>query len=146
MRLAIWVAISRRCTSGRITRIMSNSGPRDPKDPERHQKNYHRKRAAATSAGRAATRHRLPLATCSGHAHRRRTQTRFPSPIATPAGLVFRRWHIPNTFSPSAGAVRPQLPADVSECVRACGLPFHIYVRIWSARKHERRQPIRATI
>ena len=101
---------------------------------------------AATYAGRAATRHRLPLATWSVHAHRRRTRTRFPAQITTRAGSAFRRWHIPTTFSPSAGAVCPQLPADVSECFRACGLPFHIYLRIWSARKHERRQPIRATI
>lgn len=125
---------------------MSNSGLLPTKKPRTQSKNHHRKSGNAdTSAGGAGIRHRLPLATWSGYAHRRRTQTRFPSQITTQAGSVFRRWHIPTTFSPSAGAVCPQPPADMSECVCACGLPFHIYVRIWSARKHKRRQPIRAT-
>lgn len=124
---------------------MSNSCPLPLKKTRTSSKNHHRESGiAGTSAGGAGTRHRLPLATWSGYAHRRRTRTRFPSQITTQAGSVFRRWHIPTTFSHQAGAVCPQPPADMSECVCACGLPFHIYLRIWSARKHKRRQPIRA--
>lgn len=125
---------------------MSNSCPLPLKKTRTSTKNHHRKSGnAATSAGGAGTRHRLHLATWTGYAQRQRTRTRFPSQITTPRGRSSGAEHIPSTFSPSAGAVCPQPPADMSECVCACGLPFHIYLRIWSARKHKRRQPIRAT-
>ena len=66
---------------------MSNSGLLPTKKPRTQSKNHHRKSGNAdTSAGGAGTRHRHPLATCSGYAHRRRTQTRVPSQIATPRG------------------------------------------------------------